>query len=312
MNQTKGLLFTASLALALALTLTGCGPTLVRIEMERPPLFNTDCIKRIAIMPFEHDGKADYGSDLAARATASVTSQIQGMGLLTLVDDPSQADVILSGQITQINVTKYTGRTAAMVESKDYVSKSNNVYKMDTQVEFSYSFKMAKDGKVIGPFSRKGYSYDWSENDYPFEGFALNTALDNAIGYSPTISQSLAIYKSTEQRGLVEDKTGNKAIKKDMKEAAALAKAQDYKAALEAYLSIYEEHKSPAAALNAAILHQSLGDLKSALEMLKKATDEAGNPIMPYIPKYAEALSDIIEGRERLAASKQEEAAGCR
>jgi hypothetical protein len=277
--------------------------------MEQPPLFNTACIKRIAIMPFDYDSEVHYGSNLAARATASVVNQIQGMGLFTLVDDPSQADVILTGRITQSNVTKYTGKTTAMIESKDYVSKSNSVYKIDTRVELSYSFKMAKDGKVIGPFSRKGNGYDWSSNGYPYDGFALDAALDNAIWY-PAVSRNLVPHKDIEMRGLVEDKKGNKAIKKEMKEAAALAKAQDYKAALEAYLSIYEEHKSPAAALNAAILHQSLGDLEAALEMLKKATDEAGTPIEPYIPEYAEALSNYIEGRERLAAFKQE-AAGC-
>jgi hypothetical protein len=63
-----------------------------------------------------------------------------------------------------------------------------------------------------------------------------------------------------------------------MGEVLNLVKDGSYKQALTSYTAIYEQYGSFAAAYNAAILTEALGDIDGAVSIMQKLTDDTGNP----------------------------------
>jgi hypothetical protein len=92
------------------------------------------------------------------------------------------------------------------------------------------------------------------------------------------LGQDIAPHTVTENRALAKDKSKDKVLQAEMKDALAQVKEGNYKAALEAYLGIYEQYKSFAAAENASILHEAFGDTQIAANFMRRVFDETGNP----------------------------------
>jgi len=294
----------------LVFMLTGCGPTRIPVEVERPPTLNTTGIKRIAVMPFETDDHS-YRS-LASYATSAVTERIRGTNRFTLVDASeirrlqknnqsveNYVDAMFIGRITRA-VYDNDAKTSQWTDKKGK-TYSSTTYSTKVEVEFNYSLKMARDGRLIGPIFRKGIREASSGDGYPSAEGLLREALISQIAL---IGQDIAPYRSRELRTFAEDKTGSDAVKTEMKEAMVHVKAQNYRLALEAYLGIYERHKSPAAAENASILYEALGDTESALNIMQRAYNDTGNPtVQPVIARLRKNLDD----KAKIAASKQED-----
>ncbi|MCL2101125.1 MAG: hypothetical protein FWH22_05370, partial [Fibromonadales bacterium] len=118
-----------------------------------------------------------------------------------------------------------------------------------------------------------------------------------------SVRQDIAPYKSSEFRVFAEDKTSD-GIKIEMKEAFEHVVTQNYKVALTAYLGIYERYKSPAAAENASIIYEALGDTESALNLMQKVYDETGNPKIQL--KIAQ-LRKNLDDKAKIAASEREQ-----
>jgi len=294
----------------LALIFTGCGPTRVPVEVDRMPTLNTTGIKRMAVMPFEVDDPSYRG--LALYATSAATEKIRETGRFTLVD----ASEIQRIQRRKQNVENYTdamfiGRIIRAIAKKDsettqHKNKNGDIvnsttYSTIVEVEFSYSIKMARDGSLIGPISRKGTARAYSSENYPSADDLWRQALVSQMAY---IRQDIAPYRSTEMRTIAEDKTGDDAVKTEMKEALAHVKAKNYKLALQAYLGIYERYKSPAAGENASILYEALGDTESALGIMQKVYEDTGNPTTQLV---IARLSKILEDKVKLASSERED-----
>jgi tetratricopeptide (TPR) repeat protein len=129
----------------------------------------------------------------------------------------------------------------------------------------------------------------------------LRNALTSQIAL---ISQDIAPYKSRELRAFAEDKTGISGIKEEMKVALAHVKAQNYKIALDSYLQIYKRYKSPAAAENASILYEALGDTEAALSIMQKVYDDTGNPTAQLV---INRLSKNLDDKAKIAASEREQ-----
>ncbi|MDR2999880.1 MAG: hypothetical protein LBU89_01335 [Fibromonadaceae bacterium] len=297
----------------LVLTLAGCsGPARILVQVERPPTLNTTGIKRIAIMPFETDDSAH--NVLAAYATSMTASRIRETGRFTLVDASEilrlrrrnqnvedYVDAMFIGRITRASVSNETKTTAGWTDNKGRYYPPVNTYYTAVEIEFNYSLKMARDGRLIGPVSKKGVASAQSGDGYPDAEGLLRNALTSQIA---TIRQDIAPYRSTEVRTLAEDKTGISGVKEEMKEALAHVKAQNYKIALEAYLKIYEQHKSVAAAENASILYEALDDAEAALSLMQKVYEDTGNPtVQAVIARLNRNLAD----KAKVAANKQKE-----
>jgi len=297
----------------LVLTFTGCGPTRIPVEVDRLPTLNTAGIKRIAVMPFEANEPA-YSS-LALYATSVATEKIRETEHFTLVDDSevmriqrrkqnveNYVDAMFIGRIIR-TVTENETKTSQSKDKEGNVIYSTTYY-TTVRVEFSYSIKVARDGKLIGPIFRKGIASTYSEAGYPSADELLRAALISQMAF---IRQDIAPYKSKEMRTIAEDKTGDDVVKKEMKEALAHVKAQNYKLALQAYLGIYERHKSPAAGENASIIYEALGDTESALSIMQRVYNDTGNPTAQLV---IARLSKILDDKAKLTASEKEDPVG--
>jgi hypothetical protein len=293
----------------LVLIFTGCGTTRIPVEVDKPSTLNTSGIKRIAVMPFETDNHSYSG--LASYATSIATERIRETGRFTLVDASeirhlqrrrqiveSYVDAMLIGRIMRANVA-LDSKTNKHTDKKGNVTHSTTYY-TKVEIEFNYSLKMARDGRLIGPVSRRGVADAYSSDGYPSSDSLLRYALAYQLSF---IRMDIAPYKSIEIRTFAKDKTDDEAVNTEMKEALAQVKAQNYKLALQAYLGIYERHKSTAAAINASILYEVLGDTESALSIMQKAHDETGNPTAQLV---IARLNRILADKAKLAASEQD------
>jgi len=303
------LLFFALPVALLVLIITGCSPTRILVEVERPPTLNTTGIKRIAIMPFKADNHSYR--DLASYATAEVANKVSETNRFTLVDASeiqrlqrnnqsveNYVDAMFIGQITRANV-EHDSKTQTWTDKNG--THYSTTYYTKVEVEFSFSIKMARDGRLIGPISKRGIRSSSSNDGYPSAEGLLREALISQIDL---IRHDIAPYKSKEMREFAEDKTGVDVVKTEMKAAMEQVKAQNYKLALQAYLGIYERYKSPAAAENASILYEALGDTESALSIMQKVYDDTGNPKTQLI---INRLSKILDDKAKIAASEREQ-----
>lgn len=298
-----------SILAILVLMLIGCSrPTKIPVQVERPATLNTTGIKRIAVMPFEYDNSTYR--DFASYATTAVADRVRETNRFTLVDasevrhaqkPEDYVDAMIIGKITRA-VASYDITTSRGYYDKKTGRYSGNstTYYTSVEVEFTYSLKIARDGRLIGPISKKGVQKSSSGDGYPSAEALLRLALNSQIA---TIRQDIAPYRSTEIRTFADDKTGNEVVKQEMKDAIVNVKAQNYKLALDAYLSIYERYKNPAAAENASILYEAMGDTESALSIMQRVYEDTGNPTAQLvIARLRKNLSD----KEKVAANEQE------
>jgi len=309
---------TKFIKIALALILTGCGATKIPVEVEYAPNLNTTGIKRIAVMPFE--GSGNYA--LAALSATSQTEKIiGGMENITLVDAAEinrlqnmgqsiegKVDALLIGRITSAN---YNNEPPSSSSYKDKEGKIhwNTSCRTCTSVGYSYTLMRTKDGSFMGPISRIG-TYCWTNfKNEPPDLFChsspdYSTAVAKAIFYIP---RDLAPYKLKEERAFAEDKSGDSKIKDRMKKALSQVKEKKYELALDTYLGIYEQFKSVAAAENASIVYEVLGDTESALKIMQRAFEETNSPdAKPII----ERLSEVLENKAKITESHKIEVEG--
>jgi hypothetical protein len=282
--------------------LTGCS-TSIQLAVKRPPTLNTSGINRIAVMPFEAQGAS---SEMAQYAYTVAASNIQAMNHFTLVDYSEIERLRRSNQsIESVVDATFVGRmtrtaSGSNAEPSSWKDKDGNVhsgtnYTTTVEVDFNYSLMRARDGSLIGPISKKGRRSASSNEGYPSAPALMRQTIDGELR---SVGRDLAPYTSIERRVFAADKTPNDALKAEMKSALALVKAGSYKQALEAYLNIYGQYKSVAAAENASILHESFGDILAAANLMKEAYDATGNP------KAGVALgrlNKIIKDQETLA-----------
>jgi hypothetical protein len=89
----------------------------------------------------------------------------------------------------------------------------------------------------------------------------------------PKIAKQIAPYKETVYRGLMKDETKDP----QMEKADEFVKNNVYDSALRVYLEVWKRSRNPAAGVNAGIMYEVLGDLDSALAMVKEVVDATVN-----------------------------------
>jgi tetratricopeptide (TPR) repeat protein len=270
------------LALAL-ITLAGCAPTL-SLTVRRPPTLNTAGIKRIAITPFDC-GDNDC-REAAKYATVVATDRIRAQNYFTLVDPAeidrlrrngqsieNYVDAVFKGQVTRVESQE--DNKEGSYKTKDGDTVYYTTYETSVKIDFSYSLTRARDGSLIGPLSKSGSDSESSDFYYPSAQKLMRNVLDLHLKY---IGQDLAPHTVIEHRTFVSEKSQNKALTTEMKEAIALVKRRDYKQALESYLQIFDRYKNIAAAENAAILHEYFGDAEAAAKLIQHALNITKKP----------------------------------
>jgi len=261
--------------------LIGCA-TSIKLAVERPPTLNTAGIKRIAIMPFSSISNAD----MAQYATSVAAKRIQELNYFTLVDASeidrlkrtnqnieNYIDAQFTGKITRIGVTNETYNGSYKNKDGDTIYYTD--YTTKVEVELEYSMVLARDSRIIGPIYKKSGNSSSSRENYPSSSDLVRGVIDGQLRY---VGNDIAPHTVMETRTFAEEKTNDKVLKTEMKNAIAQVKAGNYKPALEAYLGIYDRYKSIAAAENASILYESFGDVQTAANFMQRAYNDTGNP----------------------------------
>ncbi|MCL2182122.1 MAG: hypothetical protein FWB85_01455 [Chitinispirillia bacterium] len=270
---------------AALLALAGCAPT-IRMQVERPPNWNTSGIKRIAVMPFEHDRSRDQ-EHIARFLTASATTAVTQTGQFTLVSDSeiqrlqyrresieNHVDALFSGKILDIQY-RDSSYITQVYDPDTKQTYETTAYDREVTLTVTYSLERARDGSVVGTATRTARAAD-TQKDYNY--LKAVPQLLQQCRVLAGLPRDLAPYTVVETRTLMTEKTKDKALKEKMKNAAAHVSGQNYKTALNSYMAIYGEYGTFAAIYNASIMQEALGDTRAAIDLMSQASTETGNP----------------------------------
>jgi hypothetical protein len=273
---------------AFLLVLAGCATT-VSLSVQRVPTMNTAGLRRIAIMPFKTSDKSYLQTEIAQYLTVTATSKIRGTNYFTLVDYSeierlqrngenigNHVDALFTGQIlsmTTMDSNHVVERTDPETKNKIY----ETVYDREVELSFNYSFIRVRDGTIVDVISKQGKA-----SDHKNEQYRLNTASQLVQGIVnsrlSSLARDVAPYTAIESRALLSEKTRDKELKIKMKDITTIVKSGNYKAALNAYLNLYDDYNIFSAIHNAAVMQEALGDTPAAIALMERAINETGNP----------------------------------
>ena len=271
----------------LAVMFTGCA-TQVTFQAQRPPVWNTLGIQRIAVMPFTTTANIALQRQAAALLTNESRSRIQGTNHFTLVNaseverlqragsNPENLiDAFFSGQV----ITAVSQDSSERQERRDREGNRSyvTIYSREVQVTFNYFLTRARDGTMIGPISKTLSNSSSSQNMAELSPAAdmIRRLIQSSLS---GLGRDVAPYTATERRSLMRETSKDKELKQRVKDADALVKAGNYRSALEAFQGIYRETGSFAAAYNAGILIEAQGNLQEAVSFMQRVYGETGNP----------------------------------
>lgn len=296
------------------LSLAGCATT-VSLPVQRLPTMNTAGIKRITIMPFESADGSALQQELATQLTNTATAQILKANYFTVVDpsevqrlqDSGQSlenhiDAQFIGQVISVSITDGSHQ-ADQLNLKTGTTTKVTMYDRKIEVSFSYNFKRTRDGSLVGVVTRRGTFTDSSEDQ---SGLKSQSALISSIAADQlkNLAHEVAPYTTNEKRTLKDETSSNKELKNRMKEVRKIVeKDKSYRQALDEYLSIYEQYNSFAAAYNAGLLYEVMGELDNAVDQMQKLHDATGNP---DARKALDRLKQAVADREALTGVYQD------
>jgi hypothetical protein len=256
-------------------------------------------------MPFE--ANSNSYREMAQYATSAAIDKIRALNYFTLVASSeierlqkanqsveNYIDAQFVGRVTRVNIENQTQSGSYKTKNGDTVYYTD--YYTNVDIEFNYSLILARDGRLIGPVSKKKSMSNSSRDSYPPSAPLLRSAIDDQLRY---LGRDIAPYTIFENRVFASDNSKDKALKLEMKDALALVKEGNYKPALEAYLGIYERYKSAAAAENASILYESLGEAQRAADFMQQVFNDTGNPKARDV---LVRLNRILQDRATLAS----------
>jgi hypothetical protein len=301
----KNILKSMTLFMALIFILATSCATSIRLAVQRPPNLNTAGIRRIAVMPFE--ANSDTYREMAQYATTVATNRIQELNYFTLIDSSdierlkknnqnveSYIDAQFVGRITRINIENGTYKGSYKTLKGDTIYYTD--YITNVEIEFNYFMVLARDSRIIGPVSKKKSSSSTSRESYPSSSMLLRAIIDDQLRY---LGRDIAPYTAIETRTFAEEKSKDKTLKEEMKNALTQVKEGNYRLALDAYLGIYEQYKNIASAENVSILYESLGEIQTAANFMQRTLNETGNPRARTV---LDRLNKILQDQATLAS----------
>jgi len=272
--------------LALASILASCATT-VTVQVQQPPVWNTVGIQSLAIMPFATTRSTSLQRRAASSLTNASRSRIRAVNRFTLIDPAeiqrvreakgnveNYADALFSGQVMYAASQDRRERDSRRDKEGNIVRYV--IYKRDVRLSFNFTLTRTRDAQVIGN-ETVNFSNSYSSEDRrrlkPAEAAIQEMVQKNMAG----IARYLAPYAVTERRKFEPVPTKDRAIKERARNASALVKDGNYKGAEEAFLGIYRDTGSFAAAFNAGLLIELQGDLEGAALFMQGLFDETGN-----------------------------------
>ena len=290
---------------------TGCA-TNVEINVQRVPALDTANVRRIAVMPFESaDGRPLY-QNAARHITTAATGRIQATNHFVLVNPSAivdargrgegienYVDALFSGQITLIS--ERTTANESQFRNRNGETVTTITYIREVEVEFNYFFTRSRDGTLIGPVAKKGNASDSNEvrNSLATVDSLVRSAIDSQLR---NLHRDVAPYTVRITRSLERER--NRELKPQMDAALAEVKARNYRAASQSYLAIWRSHQSVAAAVNASILYEAMGELQTAVDLMQNVFSATGSPLAGNaLARLNRELSELA-GLEQFAGAQ--------
>ena len=246
---------------------------------------------------------------MAQFITGAAKKRIEALDRFTLVDytvieqlkDRNESlegyvDALLSGQVTNIKESVDT-RDRQVFDKETGTYRTIFIRRREVKIEFNYYLTRVSDGSIIGPVFRSStYASDYTRGDPPSSQTLLRSVVDRQLRY---IGRDIAPYTVIEKRKLVKDSTKDKELRALMQNAQSQVKAGSYAEALESYLGIYAQYRNIAAARNASILHEALGNTQNAANLMQTVFAETGNP---SVRDELTRLNKILEDKAIIAS----------
>jgi hypothetical protein len=281
--------------------------TSIPITVNHPPLMDTNGIERLVVRPFEGPGNR---RQVAEALTLIFRDKVSGTGVFKVVEyagyrqNTGMADAFLAGNVTGYTVEDgfHEEKRTRKTSDGQSVQVPVTVYDRKVSLEFTYRIVNDRDGTVVRNGERKVSctASDSNEDRAGLQpGLALaRSAAENALrGFN----REVVPWTSTESLQLEKESSGDRALKARMKEADALVKAGNVRAAQTAFAQIYAETGSPAAGYNAAALAQPLYGLDTAISLMAGLANATG-----YDKARAElARLERFRGENAAAAANQ-------
>jgi hypothetical protein len=314
----------AALSAIVLLAVIGCASNTVTMTVQRTPTIDTTGIRRISIMPFEPNGNSSDHREIAGIITGAATTRIQNTRHFTLVDPAeiqrmqsrresieNHVDALFTGRIVTLNTRDFQ-TTERRYDSRTRTNVDVTVYNREVELAFEYSFRRARDGSVIGTATKRGRNAD--KKDSRGELRSVSALATQIVNHRlATLYRDVAPYTVQEKRTLEEEKSSNRDLQNRMKSALSLIKEGNYRGALRMYLDIYGTFNNFAAAMNATIMHEALGETSEAAGLMTHVVNETGNPrarreldrlnkVLEDEGLLATAYSDTRNQRQRVAA----------
>jgi TolB-like protein len=260
----------------------------MEFRLERPPTIPTLGIQRLAILPFSPSDNSSLQRHAATLLTSESLARIQATNRFTLVDSGTVLRIQSSGQnAADMADATFSGQVLSVVvddtsKNGSYKDKEGNTityttYTREVRMAFNYSVTRTRDGSIIGVVNKNLSSSSSSEN---FRELKTPQVLVQEIVANGMrlVSRDVAPYTVTERRALQKIESKDKAMKQRAKDADAMVKAGNYHNAREAFLEIYRDTQSMAAAYNICLLIEVTGDLQGALSFMQGVYTTTGNP----------------------------------
>jgi hypothetical protein len=243
---------------------------------------DTNGIERLVVRPFEGSRER---RQIAEALTLIFRDKISGTGVFKVVDHigyrpgAGMADAFLTGMVTAYTVEDESHEEKRTRKTNDgqNVQVRVRVYDRKVSLEFTYRIVNDRDGTVVRNGERKisCTASDSKENRAELQS-GLSLARSAAEGALDGFYREVVPWTSTESLQLEKESSKDRALKARMKEADALVKAGDVKAAQGAYAQIYAETGSLPAGYNAAILAQPLYGLDTAISLMSRLVNATG------------------------------------
>ncbi|MCL2244362.1 MAG: hypothetical protein FWC03_07825 [Treponema sp.] len=278
-----------ALVVLTTLILSGCASMTITLSVPRTPTINTTGIRRIAVMPFTSRENSSLHNEVTQMLTSTATTRIQGTNHFTLVNPAeiqrlqsnnesieNHVDALFTGNIISLNINE----SSRQVERYNYRTDSTELvtlYRREVELAFEYSFYRSRDGSIIGTASKMGRNYEEKENysELANPSRLAQTIVSNRLA---DLYKDVAPYTATEKRTLEKETSKDKNLVKQMDAIFSYVKEGNYKVALNGYLDTYKTYGSVAAAINAAYLHEALGELQEAVQLMTNLYQDSGNP----------------------------------
>jgi hypothetical protein len=296
--------------LVLGFLIAGCvGSPTIQIRTTRTPTLNTSGIRRIAIEPFTTSDDSAMQKRLAVVITTEVTRRLQETGHFTLIDYSeilrlqrnnqsieNHVDAVFIGQVISFNVED-SSRLVENYDSRTRQTTQVRQYARRAELSFSFNFKRARDGSLVGVLVKRGSRQDEGKTEQSALKSGDQLLQEIVMSCLADLAHEVAPWSEVQSYRLMDaGDRADKVLRDRMDAANELARDGSYKQALNEYEAIYAETGNFGAGYNATLLYEALEDIERARRFALELVNRTGNPAArTRLAQIDQAIADIAE-----------------